>query len=262
MKSTIKNLIIVVVVILLVVFGYYALKGKTLKSDSDQVKSLYSYLGSNDLSVCNGLFIYDDKEISNKDLTEENKRCISYSLINENDISKLKVEAESKKDYCNINDDISFAVDDKDNNMCNITRFDVKTIKDNYKKIYGKELEELNDFNPDSRTICKSDGEYYYCGFLEEFTVIVGSEPKVYRSIDVVKDKNDSIEIYDYFIKMINDDCYYNYVTTTKNEKCSAKYNKDDVSFSFLRKYGTKYKHTFVKGEDNNYHWSKSEPIK
>ena len=262
MKKSLKITAIFVVVIIILIVGYFLLKGKTLKTDSSEVKELYSYLGSNDLSICNGLVVYSDKEVTVSSLEEQDKLCIAYSLINKDKISSLKLSPEKNKDKCNVAELIDFPVDDKDANMCNITKFSAQDIKDNYKKIYNQELKDLSSFNYDIRFICMSDGEFYYCGSLEEFTVTVGSEPKVYRSIEKVLDKGNTIEIYDYFIKVINKECYSNYTTDNKNDLCSSKFDEGKVYYKFLKKYGTHYKHTYIKDNDGNYHWSKSEPIK
>ena len=261
MKKSLKGIIIVVVVIILTIIGYYVFKEKTLKTDSNEIKELYSFLGSNDLSICNGLMIYSDKEINVDSLSEQDKLCIAYSLMDSEKISNLKITPEKEKN-CNISDAIDFPIDDKDANMCNVTKFAVQDIKDNYKKIYNQELVNLSSFNYDIRYICKSDGEYYYCGSLEEFTITVGSEPKVYRSIEKAVEKDNTIEIYDYFLRVINKECYSDYVTEIKNDKCTSKFEEEKVNYKFLKKNGTHYKHTYVKDSNGNYHWSKSEPIK
>ena len=98
MKKSLKGIIIVVVVIALAIVGYFVFKESTLKTDSSEVKELYSYLGSNDLSICNGLMIYNDKEVNIENLSEQDKLCTAYSLINsdkiclwQGDITKLNL---------------------------------------------------------------------------------------------------------------------------------------------------------------------------
>ena len=73
--------------------------------------------------------------------------------------------------------------------------------------------------------------------------------------------KNDEIIIYDYFLKVINNECYTSYVKDSKNDKCTkALENNKNVDYKFLKKYGTKYKHVFKK-DNNVYHWVSSEKI-
>ncbi len=262
MKKSLKGILIVVIVIAIAIGGYFLFKENTLKTDSSEVKELYSFLGSNDLSICNGLMIYSDKEINVDNLSEQDKLCIAYSLIDSAKISNLKITPEKKEEKCNVAENIDFPIDDKDANMCNITKFTAQDIKDNYKKIYNKELVDLSSFNYDIRYICKSDGDFYYCGSLEEFTITVGSEPRVYRSIEKAVEKNNTIEIYDYFLRVINKECYSDYVTEIKKDKCTSKFDEGKVNYKFLKKYGTYYKHTYIKDSNGNYHWSKSEPVK
>ena len=74
-------------------------------------------------------------------------------------------------------------------------------------------------------------------------------------------EKSSKIVIYDYFIKINNNECYSD-VNGTLNEKCTQAYDKDTkIDIRFLKKYGTKYKHTYMKNADGTYSWISSEPI-
>ena len=65
--------------------------------------------------------------------------------------------------------------------------------------------------------------------------------------------------MYDYFLKVINDECYTSFMTNDKNDKCSKKYdNKKNIDYNFMKRYGVVYKHIFQKDGDN-YYWVSSE---
>ena len=69
--------------------------------------------------------------------------------------------------------------------------------------------------------------------------------------------------IYDYFLKVINDECFTSYMDTTKNDKCSTNYSEltnKDMTYKFLKKNGTLYKHTFKK-DGKSYYWISSKPV-
>ena len=61
-------------------------------------------------------------------------------------------------------------------------------------------------------------------------------------------------------LKVVNNECLTSFTGNTKNDECSTDYNEDTkINYSYLKKYGTRYKHTFKKSGDD-YYWVKSEP--
>ena len=96
----------------------------------------------------------------------------------------------------------------------------------------------------------------------ESFTYTIGAEPQTYRTIKNASKKNDEIIIFDYFMKIVNNECFTTYDGNNKNNNCSNVFNEDiKVDYDFLKKYGTLYKHTF-KESNGSYYWVKSEPVK
>ena len=68
-----KNVIISIIAIILLIIIIIFIKQRNLNTESNLVQEIYSYLGNNDLQVCNGLVNYDSKSVSYKDLSIENK---------------------------------------------------------------------------------------------------------------------------------------------------------------------------------------------
>ena len=117
------------------------------------------------------------------------------------------------------------------------------------------------DFQLDGANICYYDNDNYYCGLSEQFTYTFGAEPHTYRAIKKAYKKGNKIIIYDYFLKTINDECYKYFTSDDKNDKCSKKLKEvKEVDYSFLKKYGSLYKHIFQKNGDT-YKWVSSEVV-
>lgn len=254
--------IISAIVLIAVVVIVIVLNSQKLDADSKEVQELYSFLGSNDLQVCEGLLNYSDREINYDTLSTEAKICLAYSLVDENNINTLKIDKTKKNNTCSINDKIKFATDNYEDKICTVSKIDKETLNNQYKKMYGKDIEDYKEFSFDASTTCIYDDGNYYCGLKENYTYTIGAEPTTYRSIKKVDNKKDEIIIYDYFLKIVNNECYSSYVNEKKDDKCTDKYEVNkDMKYSFLKKYGTLYKHTFKK-QDNNYYWVSSEPQK
>ena len=266
-KKKIKiNMVILVVVLFVVIVGiilYFTLNGKKLDTNSTQINELYSYLGSNDLEVCNGLSIYSEKEINYDNIDNNIRICNAYSLLDIDETSIVKIDKTKKNNTCSINENIKFATDNYEDDICTITKVESEKINEQYKKMYGKEIENYEQFQLNPTTICYYDEEgYYYCGLSESFTYTIGAEPQTYRTIKNASKKNDEIIIFDYFMKIVNNECFTTYDGNNKNNNCSNVFNEDiKVDYDFLKKYGTLYKHTF-KESNGSYYWVKSEPVK
>lgn len=266
-KKKIKiNMVILVVVLFVVIVGiilYFTLNGKKLDTNSTQINELYSYLGSNDLEVCNGLSIYSEKEINYDNIDNNIRICNAYSLLNIDETSIVKIDKTKKNNTCSVNENIKFATDNYDDDICTITKVESEKINEQYKKMYGKKIENYEQFQLNPTTVCYYDEEgYYYCGLSESFTYTIGAEPQTYRTIKNASKKNDEIIIFDYFMKIVNNECFTTYDGNNKNNICSNVFNEDiKVDYDFLKKYGTLYKHTF-KESNGSYYWVKSEPVK
>ena len=266
-KKKIKiNMVILVVILFVAIVGlilYFTLNGKKLDTNSTQINELYSYLGSNDLEVCNGLSIYSEKEINYDNIDNNIRICNAYSLLDIDETSIVKIDKTKKNNTCSINENIKFATDNYEDDICTITKVESEKINEQYKKMYGKEIENYEQFQLNPTTICYYDEEgYYYCGLSESFTYTIGAEPQTYRTIKKANKKDDEIIIFDYFMKVINNECFTTYDGDNKNNNCSNIFNEDtNVDYDFLKKYGTLYKHTF-KESNGSYYWVKSEPVK
>ena len=129
--------------------------------------------------------------------------------------------------------------------------------------MFGSDISEYKQFQYDGATICYVKDDAYYCGLSETFTYSIGAEPHTYRAIKDAYKKGDELIIYDYFLKVINDECFTSYMDTTKNDKCSTNYSEltnKDMTYKFLKKNGTLYKHTFKK-DGKSYYWVSSKPV-
>lgn len=258
-----KELIILITIILLIVIVVVIvllLRGKTLDTDSELVTEIYSYMGNNDLEVCNGLATYAEDAVEFDDIDNSMRICTAYSLLDLDESTTVKIDKTKKNNTCSIGENITFATDNYEDDICTVTKVESSIINDQYKKMYGKDIENYEQFQYNDTTICYYEDGYYYCGLSESYTTTIGGEPHTFRSIKKVSEKEDEIIIYDYFLKVANNECYTSYTGTTKNDTCSKNYNEnDEMSYKFLKKYGTLYKHTYKKNGDN-YYWVKSEP--
>lgn len=262
-KSKKQTILIIVLAIIVITLGIilFIKKGIPLNSNSSVVTESYSYLGNNDLQKCGGLVTYSKDEVTNKNLSEETKICLAYNKVNKDDIEEVKIDKTKKGNICKLDDELIFATDNYEDKICTLSKTNKDLVNENYKKIFGKEIDAYDKFQLDNITVCYLNDDSYYCGLSEEYTYTIGAEPHTYRAIKDSFKKNDEIIIYDYFLKVINNECYTSYVKDSKNDKCTkALENNKNVDYKFLKKYGTKYKHIFKK-DNNVYHWVSSEKI-
>lgn len=270
-KKSLKPLFIIIIILAIILTVIVViLKSNSLNKDSKLVTDIYKYVGNNDLEICSGLVNYQDGEVTFDTIDNTDKLCLAYTLLNDSDITTLRID-EDKNNVCKLDNNFTFATDNNnDADTCTIKRIDANLLNKEYKKIFGQDIKDYDEFLYDYKTVCKYIEEeassYYYCGNAEEFSIAVGAFPKTYRAIKDVYKNNDSIIIYDYFLKVIDDECYETFTTNTKNDSCTNEYNNKTFNdskkgYKFLKKYGTLYKHTF---ENNNgeYYWVKSEVVK
>lgn len=258
-----KNIILGAIVLLIIIFIIVLIlifKGRSLDADSELVTELYTYLGNNDLEVCSGLATYAEYEITFDDIENSMRICSAYSLLELDDSSMLKVDKAQKNNTCSVGENITFATDNYEDDVCTLTKVSSDEINSKYKEMYGKDIESYDPFQYNETTICYYEDGFYYCGLAEEYTATFGGEPHTFRTIRNVTQSDNEIIIYDYFLKVINNECYTSYVGSTLNDTCSEKYDADaEMDYSFLKKYGTLYKHTYQKSGDS-YYWVSSEP--
>ena len=261
-RSLIIKILNVIIILLLIAIVFIIFKkGKPLNTNGKVVKDLYSYVGNNNLEKCGGLVFYSDEEINYDKLSNETKLCLAYTKVNDEDKEELKVDKAKKGNTCSLKDSLVFATDNYEDKICTLSKTNKNLVNENYKKMFGKSIENYDKFQLDNITVCYLNDDSYYCGLSEEYTYTIGAEPHTYRAIKDSFKKNDEIIIYDYFLKVINNECYTSYVKDSKNDKCTkALENNKNVEYKFLKKYGTKYKHIFKK-DNNVYHWVSSEKI-
>lgn len=257
-----KLAIAILAIVLVVLVVLKVIKGKEVDTNTSMINEIYTYLGQNDLSYCSGLNTYSNETVSYDSLSNADKICNAVaSLYLKDEATLMKIDKSKKNNTCSIANDLVFATDNYESDMCSLYRIDKDKVSEKYKSMYGKELENDESFTLSNTMICYPHEDSYYCGLSETFTVTVGVEPATYRSIKEAVEKNNKLIIYDYFIKIANDECFTTYTTDTINSKCSADYKeKQKVNYSYLKKYGTLYKHTFEKDSKGNYYWVQSEP--
>ena len=255
----ILNVIIVLLLIAIVVIIFK--KGKPLNTNGKVVKDLYSYVGNNNLEKCGGLVFYSDEEINYDKLSDETKLCLAYTKVNDEDKEELKVDKAKKGNTCSLKDSLVFATDNYEDKICTLSKTNKDLVNENYKNMFGKEITSYDKFQLDNTTICYYDEDNYYCGLSEKYTYTIGAEPHTYRTIKSAYKKGEEIVIYDYFLRTINDNCFTSYMKDEKDETCGkALENKKEVDYKFLKKYGTRYVHTFKKSGDS-YYWVSSKNL-
>lgn len=235
-------------------------RSNTLDINSKLVIDLHNYFSTEDLNNCNGLFTYAEDKVEYKDIDVENSICLAYQKTDKKKIEKEELKADKKKDKCT-KDNMSFKIDNE-GNKCTVNKIKKSLINDTYKKIYGKDIKDIESFRIDNQNVCYLNGDYYYCGLSETFIYTIGNESTIYRVINKAEEKSSNIIIYDFFIKINGNSCFKNYTTATINNDCTDNYSdKFKVDFKFMKKYATKYKHIYKKSNNDSYFWVSSEPI-
>ena len=251
------KILIILVIIVVIIFMF---KSKSLNPESDDITKIYNYLGTNDLDICNGLYAYDENEVNYDTLDNKWRICNAYNNLNVGEETVIKIDKTKKDNNCRVGENITFATDNYNSDVCTISKVSSEEVNSEYKKIYGRDIENYETFDYNDTTICYYEDDYYYCGLKESYTTTIGAEPSTYRSIQKAVQNDDEIIIYDYFLKVVNNECLTSFTGNTKNDECSTDYNEDTkINYSYLKKYGTRYKHTFKKSGDD-YYWVKSEP--
>lgn len=254
-----KVLVWVFLLVILIVIGFYL--NKNMNVNDEMVQELYFYLGVNNLNSCGGLINYSKDKVSVSDISDDVKICLAYANIDEDNKDTVKLDKTKKENTCKLSDDKIFATDNYEDDVCSLESANLDKVNEQYKKMYNEEIKDYQKFTLDNTKICYSSDNKYYCGLSESYTYVVGATPHTYRTIKKVVKNKDSIVIYDYFIKVINDKCYISYVEDLENEKCTKEFDSKKVDYKFLKKYGQLYKHTFKK-QGKAYYFESSEIVK
>lgn len=259
-KRNIIIISIITVILLVIIITTLVTKGIPMSSNSKTIKELYSYVGSTDLGLCGGLVTYSESEVKNEDLSEEVKFCLAYTSISE-DATTQVLTKEKKNDICKLGKDKIFATDNYEDDICTLDKISKDKINEKYQSMFGKSINEYIDFSLDGANICYYNEGNYYCGLKKEYTYTYGAEPHTYRVIKNSYKKDDTIVIYDYFLKVIDNECYSSFMERNEMKECSKNIlGVDKINYKFLRKNGITYKHTFKKNT-NGYYWVSSKKI-
>ncbi len=254
-------LIGILVVLSLIIIGIKIATRNNLKLDSELVTELHEYFSSEDLSNCEGLFTYADDKVEYSDVNSESRLCLAYQKTELTDVEIKEYKPKKKETTCDV-DGMIFRVDEE-TETCSVSIIDKEVINKTYKKIFGKDIEDDEEFKVDNLNICYLKDDKYYCGLSETFTYTLGNESVIYRVIEKAIEKGSEVIIYDYFAKINDDTCFANYTTTTINEKCTNEYKEQkEINYKFMKNYATQYKHVFKLADDGTYYWVSSEPIK
>ena len=249
---------VIIVILVIVILVLLIKKGLPINSKNSIVTDAYAYVSNSNLERCNGLVMYNKDKVTKDTLENTTKICLSYTLLDVKG-EEVKLEKDKKKNTCTLKDDMVFALDNYEGDICTVTKISNNEIHKKYKTIFGEELKTDESFVLDNVSICHFSDDSYYCGLSENYTYTIGGEPHTYRTIKNSYKKDDKLIIYDYFLKVINDECYTSFMTNDKNDKCTKNYdNQKDINYNFMKKYGTVYKHVFQKDGDN-YYWVSSE---
>lgn len=254
--------ILAVVCIIIILCLAFILSDKELDLESEQVKSLYKYLGEVDIYHCGGLLTYSENTVTKDTLSVSNKLCMAYyELSDEQKTSKNMDSTEINKNdlkICKVGENAVFTTED-DQDYCSYVEINLNDLNQAYEKIYGENNTSQDSFYITNSDACYLEGDVYYCGKAETFTYSLMPEATIYRLLNKAVTKlNGDIVIYDYYLKVSNDKCYLANDTSSEDTTCT-KALKDTIDAEFVRKYAALYKHTYQKDENGNYYWVKSE---
>ena len=207
-----------IVVVIIVIFLVIFLGDKPLKLDDPQVTELYSYLGEVDIYHCGGLNSYTGDEVKYDTLSNNNKLCMAYYKLDDKQIKSDSHEVTTKND--------------NDIEICEIGEGI---------RLAAEEGEDSCGYQIVSSTDLK-----------KAYSAIYGEELPDDTSFYI----NGTEACY------LNGEEYYCGEADSEDEisACSEALENDSVEINeeFVQKYGTLYKHTFKKNNDDNYYWYSS----
>lgn len=261
-----KIYLIISLLVLIVLLGILTTIGeKKYDPNSPEITKLYGYLGNIDINKCGGLQTYTNKTVSAADISLENKLCMAYYNLENNSLESKETKYTKTNNIgtkvCKIGDKVTLTANIKDNTICAYNIATKNDLTTSYQNIYGLDVEKYNDFSISGTNTCYLEGDKYYCGEGETYTYTIGADATIYRLINkVIKNKNQEIVIYDYFLKISNNTCYLSTNNDINDECTKSLKNTKEITEKFVKKYGKIYKHTFKANENNIYYWSTSEP--
>ena len=146
-KSLIIGLAIIAILIIILIV-VLVIRSRTLDPESELVTDIYTYLGNNDLEVCNGLATYAPDEVTYADLENAMRICVAYSLLELDDSSMLKVDKTQKNNTCTVGEsnNITFATDNYEDDICTLTKVSSDEVNEQYEKMYGQSIENYESF--------------------------------------------------------------------------------------------------------------------
>lgn len=262
-KYLIFAVIFVVVVIVVVTFF---IGDKRLDNESSLIQNLYKSLGEVDLYHCGGLYPYDTKTITKDDISNDKLLCMAYHNLDTNEKKDETITSTGKNatniNICDLDNDIKIVANNEEETSCNYSVIQKDSLNNSYKDLYGTDIKNYDKFYITDKHACYLKGEEYICGEAETFNYTITPETAIYRFIDKsIKKFNDDIIIYDYFLKTMGEGCYSKNNSTEENTECSKKITGQEIDAEIIKKYGTKYKHTF-KANGKDHYWSKTEIVK
>ena len=252
-----------IVLMALIIILALILSDKRLDLKSEQVSTLYNYLGEVDVYRCGGLITYKDKAITKDEISNENALCMAYYNLKNDKITTETAKSTRKNKNniktCKVGESITLAAKDEENE-CQYSIINKKDLNDSYKKIYGENIKDYSKFFISSTEACYIEGDTYYCGTAESYIYSLTPAATIYRLLNkAVKKINGDIVIYDYFLKESDNKCYPKN-NNEENKECSKEIKSiENIDEKFVSKYGNIYKHTFKKDDSGNYYWFKSE---
>lgn len=258
-----KNLYLYILILLVIVTGIVVLVNyRSSQKLYKRVEELYNYFNTDNLEICNGLFNYSNEKVDASDVDNETKLCLAYKKIDKSNLEAINVTKDKKKTICTV-DKMVFRVND-DEKECTYYKVDKNKVNDSYKKIFGTDIpEDTKSFQADTFNVCYVKGDALYCGLSETYTYVLGNDVNIYRTTEKIEEKGSELVLYDYFVKVVNQECYDSYTTSDANSKCTSNLkNTKDIKYKFLKKNGTLYKHIFKKDSNGEIHWESSEPVK
>ncbi len=256
-------LVVILIIIALILVIFRVINGKSLETNDKLVTELHDYFSSDNLSNCEGLLNYNDGVVESKNTRSDLKLCFAFQKTALEPEKEITYKSSKKDDLC-VEDEMTFRTEEG-SNLCKVRIYSKEEVEKTYTKMYGENVgKEVTSFKLDGFNICFVKDDKYYCGLSDEITYTVGSDIAIYRSIKKASERGDTIFIYDYFIKLVEEKCYTAYDEGEESIRCSKAYSKlkdKKMDYDFIKNYGTLYKHTFKKNQDNTYYWVKSERV-
>lgn len=238
-----------------------------LDLNSEEVSTLYSYLGEVDVYHCGGLNQYTGEEVTYDDISTSNKLCQAYYTADKDNIQNEESNTTTTNDQdvavCEVGDTIRLAALE-DENTCSYQTISKDNLNEAYHDVYGTDMpeEENTSFYIGATEACYLEEGEYYCGNAETFTWSLRPEATIYRLLNnAVKRMNGDIVITDYYLRISDNKCYSSNNTDSEITACSNALSENPdttIDSEFVQEYGTLYEHTFKKNSNGTNYWYSS----